>query len=132
MTRRRNSTGALVGASTPVSSPYRGGEIGAQMQFKSHFLSPRNPVLLKGAGRGVDQPNSFEPQAEAAGVSKMSGTPDQAAPKRWITIKEASHRFSVSPDWLYRNKRIVKSHLGRRMVRVDLEALEDYFRNHEV
>jgi hypothetical protein len=54
------------------------------------------------------------------------------APRRFITVKEASYLYSASEDWLRRTKEIPKVYLGRRMVRIDAKALEAFFRQHEV
>jgi len=52
--------------------------------------------------------------------------------KRYLTINEAAERYSVSKDWLYRTKRIPKVHLGSRMVRIEVAALDAFFKDHEV
>jgi hypothetical protein len=52
--------------------------------------------------------------------------------RHFITVKEAAFLYSVSEDWLRRNRCIPKVTLGRRMVRIDVNALHAYFRQHEV
>lgn len=54
------------------------------------------------------------------------------ATRTLITVKEAAARYSVSADWLYRNKGIPRVTIGRRMVRFSVSVLDNYFNNHEV
>jgi hypothetical protein len=48
-----------------------------------------------------------------------------------VTVEVAAAMYSVSVDWLYRNKAIKRSKDGSRMVRINLQSLDDYFRNRE-
>jgi excisionase family DNA binding protein len=66
----------------------------------------------------------------ANNTARGQEAPEERPHKRYITVKEAALLYSVSEDWLRRNKRIPKVRLGRRMVRLDDEALKTHFRNH--
>jgi hypothetical protein len=68
-------------------------------------------------------------KAGAVAVDRLVSTPPNP---RFLRIKEAAVMFSVSEDWIRRNKSIPKVSLGRRLVRVDVVALEQFFRQHEV
>lgn len=46
---------------------------------------------------------------------------------KWITAREASERYSVSLDWLYRNDKLVCMRDGRRFVRFSVASLDQYF-----
>lgn len=58
-------------------------------------------------------------------------SPDVELFPRYLTLKEAAFLYSVSVDYLRRNKRIPKVTLGRRMVRIHASTLEQYFKENE-
>lgn len=49
----------------------------------------------------------------------------------YITVERAAAIYGVSRDWIYRNKHIVKMKAGSRMVRVQVESLNRYFKERE-
>lgn len=50
---------------------------------------------------------------------------------RYLRIRDAAVMYSVSQDFLRRNKAIPKVTIGRRMVRIDVNHLERYFKERE-
>ena len=50
----------------------------------------------------------------------------------YMTLAQAAEMYSVSVDWLRRNKRIPKFKASRRLVRVRASDIEEFFLNHEV
>ena len=51
--------------------------------------------------------------------------------KKYLTYAEAAATYAVSIDWLRRNKAIVKMKDGRKMTRISVASLDNYFRLRE-
>lgn len=49
-------------------------------------------------------------------------------PKRMLSARQAAHIYSVSEDWLRRQVGLRRVKIGRKLVRYDVDDLENFFR----